>query len=246
MLSFSFSAGVPKEFKLLLRYRYDYADGDMPVPTVAETIPAACPSSMVSSKLIFDILITIPLVLLLTPVYLAIVLVLAFGEGPVFYAQPRIGRNGRSFPCLKFTTMVPNADRLLAELLASDPEAAAEWELHVKLRNDPRITAIGRFLRRTSLDELPQLFNVLLGHMSLVGPRPIAEYERERWSEVYDAYTAIRPGVTGPWQIHHRNNTDYEERFTALQTYLADWSLTADCKYLLQTVLVPFRRRGAY
>jgi lipopolysaccharide/colanic/teichoic acid biosynthesis glycosyltransferase len=250
MLIASSSAPVSKELKLLFRYRYDYADGDMPVPNVAEAIAdpksAVRSSSMVASKLIFDIVVTVPLVLLLTPLFLIIMAILASGEGPIFYAQSRIGRNGRSFPCLKFTTMVPDAERLLGDLLASDPVVAAEWAEHVKLRNDPRITAIGRFLRRTSLDELPQLLNVLCGHMSLVGPRPIADYERERWAEHYDAYIAIRPGVTGPWQINHRNETEYSERFASLEHYLANWSMLGDCKYLLLTTTVPFSRHGAY
>lgn len=247
MLIASSSNAVTRESKLLLRYRYDTADGELPATNLAEAIPVICPSpEMVASKLVFDILITVPLVILLAPVFLAIIVVLAFGKGPVFYAQPRIGRNGRTFPCLKFTTMVPDAHKLLDDLLAANPEAAAEWALHVKLRNDPRITRVGNFLRKTSLDELPQLFNVLLGHMSLVGPRPIADYERDRWSTHYSAYIAVRPGVTGPWQINHRNETHYEERFASLEHYLENWSLAGDFKYLLLTTAVPFNCHGAY
>jgi exopolysaccharide production protein ExoY len=201
---------------------------------------------MLPVKRLFDLVVTLTLCLLLSPLLIVLVVILAFEDVPIFYSQQRIGRNGHIFHCQKFSTMVPNAEKLLAELLASNTEVNAEWQKYEKLRNDPRITKLGRLLRRTSLDELPQLFNVIRGDMSLVGPRPMAVHERERWGGLYRSYTALRPGVTGPWQTQHRTDSDYESRLRCLEEYVANWSLLGDIKYLMMTLLVPFSGRGAY
>ena len=214
--------------------------------TEVEPVQLKIKPHMLLVKRMLDLVLTPILCILISPLLLALMLILLFEDGPIFYSQHRIGRNGRIFSCLKFRTMVPNAEVLLAELIASDPAAHLEWETHVKLRNDPRTTKLGRFLRRTSLDELPQLLNVLKGDMSLVGPRPMALHERERWGGFYRPYTSIQPGVTGPWQVYHRNESDYESRFHSLEYYLSNWSVLRDMKYLILTLRVPFSGRGAY
>jgi len=142
--------------------------------------------------------------------------------------------------------MVVDADVALARLLESDPEARAEWERDFKLRNDPRITRIGRFLRKSSLDELPQLFNVLKGEMSLVGPRPIVAEEVERYGSAFHDYTSCRPGITGLWQVSGRNDMDYVTRVALDREYARGWSLRGDIAILVRTALVVVRGRGAY
>lgn len=201
---------------------------------------------MLPMKRVFDVVVTLALCLLISPLIILLVAILSFEDGPIFYSQKRIGRNGRIFGCHKFRTMVPNAELLLAELIASDPAAHAEWQMYEKLRNDPRTTPLGRFLRRSSLDEIPQLFNVLKGQMSLVGPRPMAVHERDRWGGLYRCYTAVPPGVTGPWQIFHRTDSDYGSRISSLRQYISEWSVISDIRYLFLTLKIPFLRRGAY
>lgn len=198
------------------------------------------------SKRLFD-LVSASLILLMTsPLFLAIALIQAFDNGPMFYGQRRIGHGGSAFRCWKFRTMIPNAESVLAEILERDPAAKAEWAQYEKLRDDPRITRIGKFLRRTSLDELPQLFNVINGDMSLVGPRPMALHERDRWGAYYRLYKQVKPGITGPWQIKYRTDSDYETRIKCLNEYLNSWSLVRDFKYLVLTLKVPFDKTGAY
>jgi len=142
--------------------------------------------------------------------------------------------------------MVQDADTILATYLAEHPELQAEWEANHKLRNDPRITPIGRFLRTTSLDELPQLWNVLNGTMSLVGPRPIVQDETHKYGDVYPLYTRVPPGITGLWQISGRNDTGYEERVTLDATYIRNWSPWIDLTTLWKTLAVVLGKRGAY
>lgn len=166
--------------------------------------------------------------------------------GPALYGHRRIGADGRSFLCWKFRSMVVNADEALARLLASDPAARAEWEHHFKLKRDPRITVVGRVLRTTSLDELPQLFNVLKGEMSLVGPRPIVSDEIRRYGPAFRDYAVCRPGITGPWQISGRNDLDYASRVSLDRQYARNWSFRTDCTILLRTAVVVVRRSGAY
>jgi Undecaprenyl-phosphate galactose phosphotransferase WbaP len=190
-------------------------------------------------------------IMLALPVLLPVMAVLAAavrleGGGPVFYSQPRIGRWGRHFRIIKFRTMVCNADRVLQQHLAQHPELAEEWAENQKLRCDPRITAIGGFLRRTSLDELPQLLNVLRGEMSLVGPRPIVDAEVPRYGEAFELYKRTLPGISGLWQISGRNDTTYEERVMLDTYYSRNWSVWMDLHVLSRTLWVVIKRSGAY
>ena len=183
-----------------------------------------------------------PLLLLLA------VLVKLSSKGSVFYCQRRIGRGYRGFGCLKFRTMRKDADRVLAQVLASDPELRAEFERDFKLKNDPRITPIGTFLRRSSLDELPQFINVLKGEMSVVGPRPIVWDELERYGRNMDQVLSVRPGLTGLWQVSGRNNLPYETRVKLDLFYARNRSFWLDLGIILRTigvVLLPMDR-GAY
>ena len=171
----------------------------------------------------------------------------AVDGGAVIFAHTRVGRHGRLFRCYKFRTMVANSAEVLAELLASDPQARAEWEKDRKLRHDPRITAIGRFLRRTSLDELPQLINIVRGEMSLVGPRPVVPDELELYGAAQVYYLQVRPGLTGLWQISGRNDLDYERRVSLDTWYVRNWTLWYDLLILFKTLLVvPGKGNGAY
>ena len=197
-------------------------------------------------KRIFDLVTSAALLVLLAPVIgLFCWEIRRTGEGAIF-GHLRIGQYGKPFRCLKFRTMVPNAEQALEELLARDPRARAEWGRDFKLKNDPRVTAIGTFLRETSLDELPQLWNVLKGEMSLVGPRPIIEEELERYGDQVDYYLEAPPGMTGLWQISGRNDTGYEDRVALDSWYARNWSLWYDLVIMIKTVRVVLARKGAY
>jgi Undecaprenyl-phosphate galactose phosphotransferase WbaP len=165
--------------------------------------------------------------------------------GPVFYGQRRIGR-GREFRVWKFRTMRQDADVVLASLLASDPALRAEWERDHKLRRDPRVTWIGNFLRKTSLDELPQLWNVLIGEMSLVGPRPVTTEEIPKYGDQWELYQRVLPGLTGLWQVSGRNQTTYDERVALDAFYVHNWSPWLDLVILARTVQTVLRSEGAY
>ena len=167
-------------------------------------------------------------------------------RGPVFYRHSRIGRDGQRIAIWKFRTMAANADRVLDQYLRAHPEMAGEWQRDRKLRHDPRVTRLGRFLRRTSLDELPQLLNVFRGDMSLVGPRPIVTDEIEKYREAYRLYTRVRPGLTGLWQVSGRNDTSYEERVALDTYYVRNWSPWLDVYLLARTVTAVLARAGAY
>lgn len=197
-------------------------------------------------KRIFDVVAAGVLLLLLGPFFAYLIWRIRQTGGAAIYAQSRVGQGGKAFNCLKFRSMVPNADEVLKELLAKDAIARAEWERDFKLKNDPRVTPIGRFLRKTSLDELPQLWNVLRGEMSLVGPRPIVDAELERYGDLVDYYLEARPGITGLWQISGRNDIDYSDRVNLDAWYVKNWSLWYDLVILLKTVKVVLRREGAY
>jgi exopolysaccharide production protein ExoY len=198
------------------------------------------------AKRLVDVIGALILALLLSPVLLVVGMALARDRGPVIYRHARTGRHGRAFRCLKFRTMVPNAEQVLTDLLVEDLELQLEWARDQKLRNDPRVTAIGRFLRRTSLDELPQLWNVLKGDMSLVGPRPVVREELLRYGRRLDDYLAAKPGITGLWQVMGRNDTNYRRR-VALDTYYArKRNLLLDVFILIRTVKVVLCGRGAY
>ena len=203
------------------------------------------PADMLPKRLL-DIAGSVALLILLSPLLLVLVLVVASDGRAPLYRHRRVGANGRPFDCLKFRSMRPDSKECLAALLASDPQARAEWEETFKLRHDPRVTRIGGFLRRTSLDELPQLFNVLRGEMSLVGPRPIVREEVARYGDAFGYYVRCRPGLTGLWQVSGRSDTGYDQRVHLDASYAAAWSLWKDVDILLRTVVVVFRRSGAY
>ncbi|MDE2295456.1 MAG: sugar transferase [Gammaproteobacteria bacterium] len=178
---------------------------------------------------------------------IAVIALLLRGEGgPVIYRHRRIGRDGKTFDCLKFRSMFPDAERRLRALLDQHPELEAEWLRDHKLRKDPRITPIGRFLRRTSFDELPQLWNVLRGEMSLVGPRPIVREETIRYGRHLKSYLTVKPGITGLWQVTGRNNTDYRRRVALDVYYIRHRGLRLDLYILLKTTGVVVGGDGAY
>ncbi len=186
------------------------------------------------------------LLLLLAPVLLVIVFLIWRRDGaPILFAHYRVGHDGKLFRCLKFRSMLRNSEHLLAELLRDDPQARAEWARDQKLTLDPRITPVGRFLRKSSLDELPQLINVLRGEMSLVGPRPITVAELTRYGRVRWHYLSVRPGMTGLWQVSGRNNTTYDERVAFDRDYVEQRSLLGDVAILFRTVRVVVLRQGA-
>lgn len=197
-------------------------------------------------KRAFDLVATTALLVFCAPLMGLIALLVRFSESPILFAHTRVGRHGQLFQCLKFRTMVPNADEVLHRLLAEDPEARAEWEESFKLKNDIRITPIGRFLRKTSLDELPQLFNVLKGDMSLVGPRPVIPDELERYGDAKIYYLEVRPGLTGLWQISGRSDLDYEQRVSLDTWYVRNWTLWYDIVILFKTMITVPARAGAY
>jgi len=200
-----------------------------------------------AAKRAMDVAGAAALLLLTAPVFLLIAALVRMDGGRVFYAHERIGRGGRGFGCLKFRSMVADADRRLAALLERDPAARREWESTRKLKDDPRVTWVGRFLRATSLDELPQLFNVLRGDMSLVGPRPVQAAELAAfYGAAAQHYLSVRPGLTGPWQISGRNDTSYAQRVALDVAYVARPSLLTDVKILLRTPVAVLARRGAY
>jgi Undecaprenyl-phosphate galactose phosphotransferase WbaP len=177
--------------------------------------------------------------------YLAVAVKMS-SRGPIVYAHERIGRNGRRFKAWKFRTMFQNADLVLEHYLEEHPELLEEWTRDHKLRFDPRVTRIGRFLRKTSLDELPQLWNVIRGDMSLVGPRPIVTAEIEKYGLYYGLYTMVKPGITGLWQVSGRNNTTYDERVQLDAYYVRNWSPWMDLYLLLRTIRIVLFAKGAY
>lgn len=198
-------------------------------------------------KRLLDVVCT----LLAAPVGLPLILLLAClirmdSPGPAFFRQRRVGRNGGILMVYKFRTMVCDAEALLARHLAENPSLAAEWKASQKLHDDPRITRLGRFLRRTSLDELPQLFNVLRGEMSLVGPRPIVPEEVNKYGDSYSPYARVCPGITGLWQISGRSDLAYEDRVALDRYYIANWSVWLDIYILAKTIPAILSRRGAY
>lgn len=164
---------------------------------------------------------------------------------PIFFGHYRVGRDGQMFKCWKFRSMVVNSAEILAELLKNDPAAKAEWDRDQKLTNDPRITPVGAFLRKTSLDELPQLFNVLKGEMRLVGPRPITLGELDRYGEARWHYLNAMPGMTGLWQVSGRSDTTYEERVELDRDYVEQRSLWSDVVILVKTIAVVLGKGGA-
>ena len=196
---------------------------------------------------LLDMLVASAALIFLAPLLLLVAaLVFIVDPGPIFFAHRRLGRDGRTFPCLKFRSMVVDSEQRLKELLASNPDARAEWARDFKLRRDPRITPIGNFLRKTSIDELPQLLNVLRGEMSIVGPRPIVEGEIERYGRYFADYSRVKPGITGLWQVSGRNNVHYRRRVALDVTYARNKSLALDLRILAMTVPAVLLAKGSY
>ena len=195
-------------------------------------------------KRLFDIFLSVLLLPILLPIIAILYVVVRSDGGPGFFGHSRVGRNGRMFKCWKVRTMVVDAQERLDALLASDAQARAEWDRDRKLRNDPRVTRVGNFLRKSSLDELPQIFNVLKGEMSLVGPRPITEAELERYGSQQAVYLAMRPGVTGLWQVSGRNEVTYNERVSMDSTYYNSVSLGTDLRILAKTADAVLSKTG--
>ena len=197
-------------------------------------------------KYIFDIVLTVTGTILISPFLIAIaVWVYKDSPGPVIFKHMRVGKNGKMFPCYKFRSMCVDAKEKLEELLKNNPQAREEWEKDFKLKNDPRITKSGAFLRRTSLDELPQIFNVLKGEMSLVGPRPITQDEVKKYGNHINDYLMVKPGIGGIWQCSGRSETTYEERVQMDSWYVRNWSVWLDINILWKTLKAAYARRGA-
>jgi len=199
-------------------------------------------------KRIFDIAFSLLAIVILTPFLLLIALAVKVSSpGKIIYAHERIGRGGKKFLCYKFRSMYIDADLRLKEILTNHPEMRNEWENCFKLKNDPRITPIGAFLRRTSLDEFPQFFNVLKGDLSVVGPRPVVKKEIEKqFGKRALKILSIRPGLTGLWQISGRSNTSYEERIQLDEHYVDTRNLYLDIKLIAKTIPAMISARGAY
>ena len=190
-----------------------------------------------TSKRAIDIVLALSAIVLLAPLLIICAVVTACSSpGPVLFRHTRVGFNGKRFQCLKFRTMAIDAPERLRRHLATDPVAAAEWAANWKLRNDPRVTAIGSIFRKSSLDELPQLFNVIKGDMSIVGPRPITEGELARYSDALSAYYACRPGITGLWQVSGRSTTTFNRRVVLDKFYATHWSINLDAKIMMATI----------
>ena len=198
-------------------------------------------------KRIFDIICTIVGGILISPILLIITIRVAIdNRGHVIFTHWRVGRNGKKFPCYKFQTMIPTSEEELENYLAKNPDAKREWEESFKLTNDPRVTKLGAWLRKTSLDELPQIWNVIRGDMSLVGPRPIVEEEVVKYGENIREYYMVLPGITGMWQVSGRSDTTYEERVAMDTWYVRNWSVWIDIMYLFKTVKAVLTGKGAY
>nr|WP_314259316.1 sugar transferase [uncultured Devosia sp.] len=198
------------------------------------------------AKRSFDIMAASAMLLFALPaIFFIAVIMFSTDRGPIFFGHERIGLNGRRFRCLKFRSMVVNSQEALQRHLELFPQARAEWEESQKLTNDPRITPIGRFLRVTSLDELPQLLNVIRGDMSLVGPRPIVQDEVIRYADEIEHYSAVRPGITGLWQVSGRSDTGYDQRVQLDSLYVREWTFLGDMVILFKTVKVVALRTGS-
>ena len=198
-------------------------------------------------KRIFDIIATVCGGILILPIFVIIALLIYLDSpGPIVFGHKRIGQDGKEFSCYKFRSMVNNAQEALEVYLQENPIAREEWIREFKLKDDPRVTRIGKFLRKTSLDELPQLWNVLIGNMSLVGPRPIVRDEIVKYGDYINDFYLVPPGITGVWQVSGRSDTTYEERVLMDSWYVHNWSVWIDIVYLLKTVLVVYKAKGAY
>lgn len=233
------SAGTSPNSSIFLRPRGDgHSDGVIASQRVVaiERVAKRC----------IDVSAAVMALLTLAPLMLILGLLVRCSDGgPALFRQTRIGMGGRRFACIKFRSMTIDADRALADHLASDPEASREWTDTQKLRRDPRITPLGQFLRKTSLDELPQIINVLAGEMSLVGPRPIVPSECDRYGDNLQHYLSVRPGITGLWQVSGRSSSSYAERVALDVAYARQWRLATDVAIVVRTVPAVLSQRGS-
>lgn len=198
-------------------------------------------------KRAMDLVISFSALAFVAPVLMIVyALIKIFDPGPALFSHLRVGRDGRMFTVYKFRTMRVDAQERLDDVLKNDPAAAAEWAEFQKLRNDPRVTVLGRILRKSSLDELPQLLNIVRGEMSIVGPRPVTSAEIHRYGSDYPFYTAVRPGVLGLWQVKGRNKLTYPERVAYDVQYVKTWTIWQDIKILFMAVPVVLLGLGAY
>jgi exopolysaccharide production protein ExoY len=215
------------------------------IPEIEPVSPPAAPHGG-RAKRSMDVLFAIAILLFVAPLMLFIALAIWVQDrGPVFFVQDRVGFAGRSFRCFKFRSMVTDAEARMQALLAADPAAAREWQENQKLANDPRVTPLGRWLRKSSFDELPQFLNVLGGSMSVVGPRPILIEQIPAYGAAFEAYCSARPGITGLWQVSGRNGVSFRGRSELDETYLGGWSLGGDLGLVVRTVGVVLTQRGA-
>ena len=199
------------------------------------------------AKRIFDIIISLVALALLAPLFLMLALLIKLSDGgPVFYRHPRLGFRSQVFPCLKFRTMVLNGDEVFPAYLNAHPEAAREWTETRKLKADPRVTLVGAVLRQLSLDEIPQLINIIRGEMSIVGPRPIVGEEVKLYGVHAAAYLRTRPGLTGVWQVSGRNDVSYHERAAMDRAYVENWSFGTDLVLIVKTIPAVITSRGSY
>jgi len=201
------------------------------------------------AKRLFDVIFSLSVLILFLPIYLILVLLIALSSpGPIFYVQERVGKDYKAFGCIKFRTMVENADEILDDIMATSPQLRNEFEDNFKLKQDPRITAIGKFLRLSSLDEFPQFWNVLKGDMSVVGPRPLVPEELPKYGRYMDKVLTIRPGLTGLWQVSGRNDIPYERRVQIDVYYVNCRSFWLDLWVIVKTlgVIIAPKNNGAY
>jgi exopolysaccharide production protein ExoY len=200
-------------------------------------------------KRLFDLASVVVILVLFWWAIIAVAIAVRLTTGsPIIYGHKRVGRDGREFKCYKFRSMVPNADEVLAHLLATDADAREEWARDFKLKDDPRVTRVGRLIRKTSLDEFPQLWNVVANDMSVVGPRPVVRKELDQYyvGSFKSHYLSVKPGLTGLWQVSGRSDMDYEERVELDRSYVCAWGVFSDFMIVMRTVGVMFKSKGAY
>jgi Undecaprenyl-phosphate galactose phosphotransferase WbaP len=198
-------------------------------------------------KRVFDIFAAVGGLIFLAPLLAPVAIAIKLNDGgPILFGHKRTGRHGRRFKCLKFRTMMLDGDEVLRKYLANNPQEAANWRESQKLDNDPRVTTVGKFLRATSIDELPQLINVLRGEMSIVGPRPVPKAELdERYAKDRCYYLLVRPGITGLWQVSGRSNTTYARRVELDRDYVRNWTFKKDVEIILKTIPAVLKSEGA-
>ena len=198
-------------------------------------------------KRAFDIVVSLTAIIILSPLLLLVALAVRLSDGgPALFGHTRVGFSGKSFKCWKFRSMIPNSDAIFKQYLADNPDAAREWRQNQKVQNDPRVTPLGFFLRKYSIDELPQLFNILMGDMSFVGPRPIQRSEYGKYGYSLRHYMSTRPGLTGLWQISGRSNSTYQKRVAFDRYYVMHWGMLTDVVLIIKTVPVAITGTGSY